>query len=459
MIQLQDAQTIVENQRRFFETGKTRDIEFRLQQLRKFKEILEKNESRIYQALREDLGKPSMESYTGELGVLLVESNHTLRHLTSWARTRRVGTPISLFPSKSEIRYEPRGVVLIMGPWNYPLQLLFDPLIGAIAAGNCAVLKPSELAPASSHLTVEIVQESFPPEYVAVLEGGRETGEALLNQQFDYIFFTGGEKVGKIVAAAAARNLTPVTLELGGKSPCIVDQDFALDVTARRIVWGKYFNAGQSCVAPDYLLVPQSRKKELLDRMIQNIEQFFGRDPIQSPDFGRIINKTHFDRLEKFLANGTVLAGGQTDRDQLYIAPTILDDVSMEDEVMGEEIFGPILPVLEYKNIEEAIRIVRQRPDPLAFYIFSSNKDVQERFLNEIPFGGGCVNNTLVHFTNPNLPFGGIRSSGMGAYHGEASFQLFSHRKGIVNTPLWTDIKIRYQPYLNKLKLVKRFMK
>jgi aldehyde dehydrogenase (NAD+) len=459
MIKLQDLEGIVDTQRGFFQSGETKELGFRLTQLRKLKEILEKNEKRIYNALHQDLGKPPMESYTGELGVLIVEINHALKHLNSWMRPRRAPTPITLFPSKSRIYQDPRGIVLIMGPWNYPFQLLLSPLVGVIAAGNCAVLKPSELALASSSLVAEMIAEAFSPEYITVIEGGREAGEGLLNQKFDYIFFTGGEKVGKIVALAAAKHLTPVTLELGGKSPCVVDKDASIDTSARRIVWGKFFNAGQTCIAPDYLLVQKSVKKELLDRMIHHIQQFFGTSPIESPDYARIVNSSHFDRLAGYLQADTIVTGGQTNRDQRYFAPTILEHVSMEDEIMKEEIFGPILPVLEYQNLNEAIEILKQRPNPLSFYLFTTNDAVQKRILKEVSFGGGCINNTLVHFTNPDLPFGGIGSSGIGAYHGQYSFETFSHRKSVVTTSLWIDLNLRYQPYLDKLKLIKKLMK
>jgi aldehyde dehydrogenase (NAD+) len=459
MVQLQDLENIVQKQRQFFQTGTTKDLDFRILQLHKLKKMMQVHEEKIYETLHRDLRKPPMESYVGELGVLIVETNHALRHLRSWASFRSVSTPLTLFPSRSSFFFEPFGVVLIMAPWNFPLQLLLSPLVGAISAGNCAVLKPSELAPTTSQLVSEMIRETFAPEYITTVEGGPESGEALLNQKFDYIFFTGGEKVGKVVASAAAKNMTPVTLELGGKSPCIVDQDAAIDISARRIVLGKYFNAGQTCIAPDYLLVQKSIKNELLERMIHHINEFFGEDPKQSPDYARIINESHFDRLEKYLLTGKVVAGGKTDPEQRYIAPTILDRISMDDELMSEEIFGPILPVLEYQSLNDAIDIIRQHPDPLALYLFTTNKSIQERILKEIRFGGGCINDTLVHFANPDLPFGGIGSSGIGAYHGIYSFEIFSHKKSIVSTPLWIDMKLRYQPYMNKLKWIKKIMK
>jgi len=459
MIKLQNLDSVVESQRSFFQTGKTKDIDFRLQQLRKLQDALKKNEQQIYQTLRQDLGKPPMESYTGELGVLIIELRHALKNLRSWVQPRSVSTPLAVFPSKSVIYREPRGVILIIGPWNYPIQLLLSPLIGAISAGNCAILKPSELVPESSRLVAQLIEQTFPPEFVTVVEGGREAGEALLNLKFDHIFFTGGANVGRIVAEAAAKHLTPVTLELGGKSPCIVVSDAPINTTARRIVWGKYFNAGQTCISPDYLLVQKSVKRELLEKMIHCLRESFGPDPMQSPDFARIVNDSHFCRLERLLKSGNIVAGGKTDRETRYIEPTIIDNVSLEDEVMAEEIFGPILPVLEYESIEEAIEIVRQRPDPLSFYLFTKSEEVQKRFLKDIPFGGGCINNTLVHFPNPELPFGGTGASGIGNYHGEYSFHTFSHSKSVVKTPFWIDIKLRYQPYLNKLNLIKRIMR
>ncbi|HSP06479.1 MAG TPA: aldehyde dehydrogenase, partial [Acidobacteriota bacterium] len=446
-------------QKEFFRSGRTRDVDFRINQLRKLRDTLDRNESRIYQALQADLRKPAFEAYGGELGILLEEIRHTIGNLRSWTKPQRVPTPMSLFPSQSRILHDPRGVVLIIGPWNYPFQLLLTPLVGAIAAGNCAVLKPSELAPQSSRLISEMIAGIFPSAFVAVVEGDRETASMLLAEPWNYIFFTGGTAVGRIVAEAAARHLTPVTLELGGKSPCVVARDARLDVTARKIVWAKYYNAGQSCVSPDYLLVHASVKKPLLERIRAFVREFFGADPSRSPDYARIINASHFDRLEKLLSAGKVALGGSCNREQLYIEPTVLDEVKMEDPVMADEVFGPILPVLEYEDLNDAIGIIEQRPGPLSLYVFTRDKKFEKELLSRVAFGGGCVNDAMIHLANPYLPFGGIGSSGLGAYHGRYSFDTFSHRKSIVSSPFFPDIKIRYQPYLEKLRLLKKLMK
>lgn len=452
-------QELQQKQRDFFRSGKTRSVDFRIDQLELLRRILRENESGIYGALEADLKKPAFEAYSGELGILLEEIRHTIANVRAWAKPRRVPTPLSLFPSHSRIHTDPRGVVLIIGPWNYPFQLLLTPLVGAIAAGNCTVLKPSELAPHSSKLIHELITKSFSRDFVAVVEGGRETGAALLAEKWDYIFFTGGTSVGRIVAEAAAKHLTPVTLELGGKSPCVVAEDANLDVTARKITWAKFYNAGQSCVSPDYLLVHKSIKQELLDKITANVRKFFGQDPSQSPDYARIISTGHFDRLDRLISAGKILMGGERNRDDRYIAPVILDDVQMSDPVMADEIFGPILPVLEYENLEQAIALIEQRPGPLSLYVFTRNKSTENQLLSRISFGGGCVNDAMVQLLNPYLPFGGIGSSGSGAYHGQYSFETFSHKKSIVTSPFFPDIKIRYQPYKQKLRLLKKLMK
>lgn len=448
-----------QKQREFFRSGKTRSIDFRLGQIHALRDVLMENEPRIYQALKSDLKKPPFESYGGELGIMLEEIRHTLANLRGWARPHPVPTPMSLFPSHSKILSEPRGLVLIIGPWNYPFQLSITPLIGAIAAGNCVVLKPSELAPYSSRLISELVAKAFNPASVAVVEGGPETGAALLEETWDYIFFTGGTRIGRMVAEAAAKNLTPVTLELGGKSPCIVADDADLEVSARKIAWAKFYNAGQSCVSPDYLLVHESIKAPLIHRVAANVREFFGADASASPDYARIIHEHHFDRLEKMLRGGTMVIGGERNRDQLYMAPVILDEVQMSDPVMAEEIFGPILPVLAFKELDEAIAIIEQRPAPLSLYLFTRNKGIENEVFSRVPFGGGCLNDAMIHLTNPYLPFGGIGTSGNGAYHGKYSFDTFSHKKSIVCSPFFPDIKIRYQPYRDKLRWLKKIMK
>lgn len=448
-----------QEQREFFHSGKTRNVDFRIEQLESLRRVLLENENAIYQALQADLKKPQFESYGGELGILLEEIRHTIANLRGWVKPQRVPTPLSLFPSHSRIHSDPRGLILIVGPWNYPFQLIFTPLVGAIAAGNCVVLKPSELAPHSSKLIVEMITKTFSPAYVAVIEGGRDTGAALLAEKWDYIFFTGGTSVGKIVAEAAAKHLTPVTLELGGKSPCVVAEDANLDVTARKITWAKFYNAGQSCVSPDYLLVHKSIKKPLLDKIIAFIREFFGPDPAQSPDYARIISTGHYDRLDRLISAGKILMGGERNRDDRYIAPVILDEVQMSDPVMADEIFGPILPALEYENLDQAIALIEQRPGPLSLYVFTRSKSVADQLLSRVSFGGGCVNDAMVQLLNPYLPFGGVGSSGSGAYHGKYSFDTFSHKKSIVSSPFFPDIKIRYQPYKQKLRLLKKLMK
>jgi aldehyde dehydrogenase (NAD+) len=345
-----------------------------------------------------------------------------------------------------------------MGAWNYPFQLLFAPLVGAISAGSCAVLKPSELAPHTSRVMAELITETFEPAFVAAVEGGVETSQRLLAEKWDHIFFTGGSAIGRVVMEAAAKHLTPVTLELGGKSPCLVDEDTDLDLTARRIVWGKFFNAGQTCVAPDYLLVPPSLKEALLERMRRETERFFGADPAKSSDYGRIINDRHFNRLRALLPEGHNVLGGSADPSTRYIAPTIKTGISLEAKIMQEEIFGPILPVIEAKGLDEMIRIVNDRPKPLALYFFSKNRDRQKRVCAETSFGGGCINDTLVHLSNPHLPFGGVGESGMGGYHGWYSFEAFSHRKSVVHKSFLIDPPVRYPPYQKRIGLLRRLL-
>jgi aldehyde dehydrogenase (NAD+) len=454
-----DLDQLLADQQAFFETGATRPYAFRAEQLRRLKEMLAQNEERILEALYQDLRKPPVEAYSSEIGFCYAEINHALKHLKGWMKPRRVSTPLAAMPAASYVYPEPRGRVLIIAPWNYPVQLLVVPLIGAIAAGNVAILKPSELAPHTSALMADLIGRYFPREFVAVVEGGVDVSQALLAKRFDYIFFTGGERVGKIVARAAAEHLTPVTLELGGKSPCIVTADADLDLAARRIVWGKFYNAGQTCVAPDYLLVDRRCKAELLDRMKQYLHRFYGAQPAASPDFARIISDRHFLRLEAMLQNATIVAGGVTDRASRYIAPTILDDVGLDHPSMQEEIFGPILPVLTFDTLDEAMAIVRRMPHPLALYLFSRDESVQERITRELSFGGGCINDTLLHLSNPNLPFGGIGSSGYGAYHGKYSFDTFSHHKAVVKSMPVIDPPIRYQPYAGKLKWIKQILR
>jgi acyl-CoA reductase-like NAD-dependent aldehyde dehydrogenase len=449
-------QTLLRNQRAFFSTGQTRSIDFRLAQLKALKDAIVKDQDAIIAAIHADLGKPEFEAFLTEVGVT-EEINYAIKHLRSWAKPQKVATSLTTFPSRAEIHPEPLGVALIIGPWNYPFQLMIAPLVGAIAAGNCAMLKPSELAPRTSQVVTRLIEATFAPNYIAVVEGDVEASQALLEEKFDHIFFTGGTAIGKVIMAAAARHLTPVTLELGGKSPCIVDRDIHVEHTARRIVWGKFLNAGQTCVAPDYLLVDRQIKPALLEAIQKTIQEFYGANPAQSPDFGRLISDRHFSRVAGLL-KGKILVGGETKAEERYIAPTVIDQVSWTDGVMEEEIFGPILPVLEYEDLGEAIAQIRDRPKPLALYVFSRNKEVQNRVLRETSSGGVAINETIMQIAPHALPFGGVGGSGMGSYHGKFSFDTFSHRKSVFYKPFWLDLKLRYAPYTGKLEGVKRMM-
>ena len=449
-------QTLLCQQRAFFNTRQTQEIDFRLAQLKALKQAILNRQEDIVAAIHADLGKPKFESYLTEISVTQ-EIDYAIKHLRGWAKPQKVSTSLVTFPSSAYIRPEPLGVVLIISPWNYPFQLMIAPLVGAIAAGNCALLKPSELAPHTSQIITQIIQDTFAPHYIAVVEGDIETSQALLEEQFDHIFFTGGTAIGKVIMAAAAQHLTPVTLELGGKSPCIVDRNVHLEHTARRIVWGKFLNAGQTCVAPDYLLVDRQIKPALLAALQKTLHEFYGNDPAQSPDYGRIISDRHFSRLADLL-QGKILMGGETKAEERYIAPTLIDQVSWTDAIMQDEIFGPILPILEYEDLGEAIAQINARPKPLALYIFSKNKQVQNRVLQETSSGGVAINETIMQISPYTLPFGGVGSSGMGSYHGKFSFDTFSHRKSIFYKSFWLDIKLRYAPYAGKLEWVKRMM-
>lgn len=448
---------LIETQRAYFATGQTRDIDFRIEQLRRLKNAIVKNEAQIMKAVKADMNKPEFEAFTSEIALCIEEISHAIKSLPQWSRPKRVRTPIMHFISSSRIITEPVGVVLIIAPWNYPFQLSIAPLIAALSAGNCAVVKPSELAPNTSAVITKILSETFDPAYVRSVEGGVETTTALLKERFDHIFFTGGTAVGRVIMEAASKHLTPVTLELGGKSPCVVEPDFPIEHAARRIVWGKFFNAGQTCVAPDYVLVHASIKDKLVAKMKDVIREFYGSDPAKSKDFARIINDRHFARLASYLESGRVLAGGQTNAKDRYIAPTLMEGVNFDSPVMTDEIFGPILPLITYADLDEAIDVIHQRPKPLALYIFTTNRASEERVLGEVQFGGGCVNDTLIHLSTSHLPFGGVGTSGMGAYHGKAGFDLFSHRKSVLKKTAHFDIKLRYAPYTpQKLSIVRR---
>ena len=448
-------QDLLHRQRQFFATGQTQDVAFRIQQLRRLRQAVKTNQEKIVQALKADLHKPVFETYLSEL-LPVHEIDYALKHLRAWAKPKPVSLPWEQLPGTAQIYPEPLGVVLIISPWNYPFQLALSPLIGAIAAGNCAILKPSEISSHTSQALAQIVESTFDPDYVAVVEGGVEASQALLAEKFDHILFTGGEQVGKIVMAAAAQHLTPVTLELGGKSPCIVDADVVLDIAAKRIVWGKCLNAGQTCVAPDYVLVDRAIKADFLAALKLTLQHFYPDDPAQSPDYARIISDKHYHRLVSLLDQGDIVIGGQTNPAERYIAPTVIEGVSWSDPVMQEEIFGPILPVIEYSNLDDAIALINQRPKPLALYFFSESKEKQAKVLRETSSGGIGINETAMHLAVPSLPFGGVGDSGIGAYHGKTGFDTFSHYKSVIRKPFWLDLPIRYPPYKGKLGLVKK---
>jgi aldehyde dehydrogenase (NAD+) len=447
--------------RRFFNSYKTFDYSFRKQQLQKLKDAVLHHEQDLYEALYADLKKSPEESWVTEIGFLVAEINHTLKHLHRWMKPDKVSTNLMNLPARSFIYKEPLGVVLIIGPWNYPLQLLFTPLVGAIAAGNCAVIKASEYAPATSAVMKRIIEENFSGEYICFVEGeGATVVPQMINQfRFDHIFYTGSIPVGKSIYELAAKQLVPVTLELGGKSPCVVESDANIGVAAKRIALATFSNAGQMCVAPDYVLVHQSVKDEFVAALKETIRRFFSEDPSANYGYGKIINEKQFHRLIAYLQDGKIVYGGNYDAAKLYIEPTIIEDAPLDSPLMGEEIFGPILPVLSFSSFEEAKSIIEHNSNPLAFYIFTESFERQKQWLEKIPFGGGCVNNASWHLTNFNLPFGGRGNSGIGAYHGSYSFDVFSHRKSVMKTPTWFDPKIKYPPFNGKLKLFKKLIR
>jgi len=448
---------LVQQQREFFRTEQTQEIAFRLGQLAKLKQAIIDRQEAILQASKADLGRPAFEAYF-EIATLS-EINLAIKNLKTWAKPRRVKSPIDQFPASAWIQPDPLGVVLIIGPWNYPFQLIMSPLVGAIAAGNCALLKPSEHAPHTSRVVAKLIADTFDPSYVAVVEGDASVSQQLLAEKFDHIFFTGGTEIGRIVMAAAAQHLTSVTLELGGKSPCIVDSDIHLDRAAKRIVWGKLINTGQTCIAPDYLLVHRQIKTDLVARIKHYIQEFYGENPAQSPDYGRIIHDRHFERLITFLDRGEIILGGEYNPDERYLAPTLIDGVTWDDPVMREEIFGPILPILTYDELESAISQVNARPKPLALYFFSRDRQKQERILQATSSGGVCLNDTVMQVGVNTLPFGGVGESGIGSYHGKASFDTFSHFKSVLKRKFWLDLGWRYAPYTaQKVEQLKRIV-
>ncbi|WP_353856655.1 aldehyde dehydrogenase [Bacillus sp. Bos-x628] len=448
--------TALLNKQKAFKKPSTQE---RIRLLQNLKAVIKQHEEDILQALAHDLHKSAQEAYTTEIGMVYEEINHTMKHLHKWAKPTRVKTPLTHIGSKSMIIKEPYGSVLIMAPWNYPFQLAISPLVGAISAGNAVTLKPSELTPRVSQVIRTIVERAFKIDQAAVIEGGVDVSTALLKLPFDYIFFTGSVAVGKIVMEAAAKHLIPVTLELGGKSPCIVMPDADIKLAAKRITFGKFTNAGQTCIAPDYLLVHESVKEDLLREMMTCIHDFYGERPETQPHFGKIVSTRHFDRLSHFLTNGTIVTGGQRNEHELKIAPTILDHITWEDPVMQEEIFGPILPVMTFDSLDEVTEMVKARPKPLALYLFTTNKKTETYILDNLSFGGGCINDTLMHVATPYLPFGGVGESGMGRYHGKESFFTFTHEKSILRQTNRFDFSFRYPNAKNGLDIIRTFLK
>ena len=452
-------ESTVAAQRAYFAKGETLSVAFRKDALRRLRETILSHEAQINAALQQDLGKSPSESYMCEVGMTLSELSYTLGHVDRWASRQSVLTPLAQFHARSFTVHNPYGVVLIMSPWNYPFMLTMEPLIGALAAGNCVLLKPSAYAPATSAVIREIVSACFPPEYVVVVEGGRKENQALLEQRFDYIFFTGGVTVGREVMRKAAEYLTPVSLELGGKSPCIVDATAKLDLAAKRLAFGKLLNCGQTCVAPDYLLIDRRVKDDFIALLKKHIAAMAGENALANAQYVHMINRKHYDRVMGLIDPAKVVLGGQGDPETLRIQPTIMDGVTADDAIMQEEIFGPVLPVIAYDSLDEAVDFIRSREHPLALYLFSEDKRTQERFLKSVPFGGGCINDTIIHLATSRMGFGGVGNSGMGSYHGRKSFDTFSHEKSIVSKSTWMDLPVRYMPYSPiKDKLLRMFL-
>ena len=451
---------LVQRQRDFYRTGRTKDTAFRIASLQKLADTIEKYEAEIGEALKADLHKSVFEGFMTEVGLTLSEIRFLIKHTAVWNRPKKVRTPLAQFHAKSYIVQEPYGVALVMSPWNYPFMLSLEPAAGAIAAGNCCIIKPSAYAPATSAILKKIIEEAFPAEYVAVVEGGRQENTQLLEQEFDYIFFTGSVSVGRLVMEKAATHLTPATLELGGKSPCIVERDAKLSLAAKRLVFGKFLNSGQTCVAPDYCFVYEAVKDEFIGYLEKWIDKMIGKQPFSNPDYPKMINEKHYDRVLGLIKGENVVTGGCGKRETLQIAPTVLKDVAPDAPVMQEEIFGPVLPVLTYRDISEVERFVADRPKPLALYLFTGSRETADRITENLSFGGGCINDTIIHLATSQMGFGGVGASGMGSYHGKKSFETFSHAKSIVNKSTWMDLPIRYMPYTKgKEKLLRKFLK
>lgn len=454
-----EIQNIIEKQKQFFESGVTLDVNYRLDILKRLKALLLKHEKDFYEALRADFNKPEFETYASENGLVLQDINIMIRNLKKWARPQRVFTPMLHWPARSYFYKEPYGRVLIISPWNYPFQLLFMPLVGAVAAGNCVLGKPSRHAKHTYELSSRIVTDHFDPDHIYLMEGGREVNQLLLEEQFDYIFFTGSTEVGKKVMQSAARHLTPVSLELGGKSPVIVEPECNPRLVAKRILWGKLLNAGQSCVAPDYMFVHEDIKEGLLDEMKAYLQDVYRGNTKDSPDFARIINRVNTERLAGYLEGQKILLGGDTDLEDRYIEPTIVEIEDMDNILMREEIFGPILPMLTYRSLNDVINYIKSKPRPLSLYIFGKSRKTQRMIIDRTMSGSGGINETVVHFINPNLPFGGIGLSGMGRYHGKFSFETFTYKRSFLDKAVWMDVPLRYPPYKGKQGLIKTFIK
>lgn len=453
-------QALIARQRRFYASGVTKSYNYRQKMLASLKSAILRHEKELLEALKKDLGKSKSESYMCEIGLTLSELSWMQRHLKGLMREKSVPTPLSQFAARSFRSPSPYGTVLIMSPWNYPVLLTLEPLIDALSAGNTIIIKPSAYAPSVSTALQDLIKECFPSEYVAVVTGGRKENHALLSQRFDKIFFTGGQNVGKEVLRHAAEHLTPVTLELGGKSPCIVEKSAKIKLAARRIVFGKFLNCGQTCVAPDYILCDESIQEELLTAIQKEITRQFGREPLLNPNYGKIVNEKHFHRILGLIEPDKLVCGGNYDESTLRIAPTVMKNVTFKDVVMGEEIFGPLLPVITYKSLKEAVHLIESHPHPLAFYVFTENRAIWKKLLSCCHFGGGCINDTVIHLATSTMPFGGVGGSGMGGYHGKAGFEEFSHTRSIVDKKTWIDLPIRYQPCSSlKLNLLKKFLK
>lgn len=450
---------ILQNQREYFLTGETKNIKFRIRQLKNLRKAILDNEQNIYNALKTDLGKTEIESYMCEFALVINEIDYMLKHIKSFSKPKRVHTEIANFPAKAYTLPSPKGNVLIMSPWNYPFMLTMEPLVDAIAAGNTAIVKPSAYSKATSQLIFDIISKTFEPKYIASILGGREANQDLLTLKFDHIFFTGSKAVGHEVLKSAEKNMTTVTLELGGKSPCIVDKSAKIPLSAKRIVFGKFMNVGQTCVAPDYILVHESVKDKLLNELVLQIKRQYGENPLDDENYGKIISEKHFDKLISLLEGQNIYYGGKSNRQTLKIEPTIVVDPKLDSPIMTEEIFGPIIPVVTYSAYEEALEIIRRNDTPLATYIFSQNKNTINFFENSVQFGGGCINDTIMHLTTPRLAFGGVGESGMGAYHGKRGFDTFSHHKSIINKSTKMDVPLRYRPHSKfKKKMIKKFL-